>query len=232
MPHLTNDNYNLWANQAEANLIWRGIWYLIEEEFKPTEPIHDDVIRQRERDNGQGRAFLLGAVGVENIGHIITLRTLKEQWNKLKQVHVSTKKVRLMDLLKQFFTYRTKTNENVHKIASRLTALQTEIAAISPVEKPTDNMKIMVLYEALGDAFKVITEILQSAEESDFDKIVRRLRDTEESSASRNKPQTESALATRGDRSRSSSKFRGKCNHCKKPGQSEVLAMGNRKPQR
>ncbi len=53
-----------------------------------------------------------------------------------------------------------KMNENVHEIVSRLTFLQTEILTISSVKKLTDNIKIMILFKALNDAFKVITEIL------------------------------------------------------------------------
>jgi len=125
----------------------------------------------------------------------VQLRTLKEQWNKLKQVHIFTEKVQLTDLLKQFFTYWMKMNENVHEIVSRLTFLQTEILTISSVKKLTDNIKIMILFKALNDAFKVITEILWSTEESDFDKIVKRLCDMKKFIAVRNKSQTESALA-------------------------------------
>jgi len=51
-------------------------------------------------------------------------------------------------------------NKNIHKIAFRLTFLQTEILTISSVKKLTDNMKIMILFKALNDAFKIITEIL------------------------------------------------------------------------
>ncbi len=85
---------------------------------------------------------------------------LKEQWNKLKQVHIFTEKVWLTDLLKQFFTYWMKMNENIHKIVFKLMFLQTEILTISFMKKLINNIKIMILFKALDDAFKVITEIL------------------------------------------------------------------------
>ncbi len=65
--------------------------------------------------------------------------------------------------------------------------LQTEILTISLVKKLTDNIKIMILFKALNNAFKVITEILWSIKESDFNKIVKRLYDTEKFIAFRNK---------------------------------------------
>ena len=73
--------------------------------------------------------------------------------------------------------------------------LQTEILTISFMKKLINNIKIMILFKALDDAFKVITEILWSTEESDFDKIVKRLCDMKKFIAVRNKSQTESALA-------------------------------------
>lgn len=222
MPRLTRTNYNIWAKIMEAYLVSRGVWYLIDEKAEGENEEND--AEAREKDNAVGMMILLGTVEGANLSYILFLKTLREQWTKLRRVNVLSGEARLADLIKQFFKYRPKANEGVDEIASNLSTIQVEIESIDKHERPTEKMKIMVLLEALTDDYKLTTEIIRKSKETDFEKIVLSLRETERQISRKNRFSTESALFTRkwitGQRSSSSSRllFKGECYHCKKQG--------------
>jgi hypothetical protein len=81
--------------------------------------------------------------------HILLLETAKQQWDTLKELFLPVGAQQLSTKLQAFAGYRAPKGTTVAEIAIALTTLQYEIGSIDTKEKPSNSMKIGLLFQAL-----------------------------------------------------------------------------------
>lgn len=155
----------------------KGIWSQIEgsedTESSPEEGDEGALDRAQKMKNAQACSIIMGLCSPKAFCHILSIRTAKEQREKLKQVFqqpsitqlsaqkkhfaksepLARKRALARDKLlakwKAFASPAPKHGEKVDNIAAQLDELQQELEVIDPKERPTDNRKTSILMGAV-----------------------------------------------------------------------------------
>jgi Pol polyprotein, beta-barrel domain/Zinc knuckle/Domain of unknown function (DUF4219)/gag-polypeptide of LTR copia-type len=174
VPKLTGPNYRPWSLQVKRLLQSLELWEIVVQGVpKDPEvivtPASSSTRKSTETSGGQGpkdkstgdelgrieikdaraSTIIMGACAQPVLQHILLLETAKEQWNTLKKLFLPLGAQQLSTKLQAFAGYRATEGTTVAEIATVLSTLQYEIGAIDPREKPTDSMKIGLLFQAL-----------------------------------------------------------------------------------
>lgn len=83
-PILRKGNYVYWKTMTEASLVFLGCWDAVEPGFTAAEKLRPDYMKM---DN-KARAYIFQHVRPEYLEDIRTLKTAKECWKALEDVHV------------------------------------------------------------------------------------------------------------------------------------------------
>jgi hypothetical protein len=116
--------------------------------------------------------------------HILLLSTAKEQWEALEALYSPLGIQQLSAKVQAFTAYRPpESGATVAIVATALSTLQCEIGTIDPAERPSDTLKISLLFQAiraLDDRFgPLILQLGISGVTTDYSVIVARLSEFE-----------------------------------------------------
>jgi hypothetical protein len=159
IPKLTGPNYRPWSLQVKRLLQSMELWVVVTTGPLSTtmttstspespKPEGDDASRSDLKD-AKAATVIMGVCSQPVLQHILLLESAKEQWDTLKKLYLPTGTQQLSTKLQAFAGYRPTDGTTVSEIATALTTLQYEIGSIDPKEKPTDGMKIGLLFQAL-----------------------------------------------------------------------------------
>lgn len=178
-PILTSSNFTEWLDLAQTVLISRGLWEYTTGEIVEGSDIEDK--RSFRREDAKAVAFLKLAAGREQRAHLLGLTSSKDVLEKLKSVHQVSQLERVQTLLSEFHTFKAQDNESIDISASKLTQLQSQIAAADQTERPSDSIKKTVLLHSLPDEYQSAVFALKAAglARITFDDMVQRLREVE-----------------------------------------------------
>ena len=121
-----------------------------------------------------------------------------------------------------FTSYRPGTSATVTEVATRLSTLQHEIGAIDPAERPSDTLKISILFQAIRALDQRFEPLILQLEITDmatnYDKIVTHLTEFERRMGPK-EPVNESVFAAQQGHNRLLKReFKGKCFNCNQRG--------------
>lgn len=102
-----------------------------------------------ELKDAKAATLIMGVCSQPVIQHVLLLETAKEQWDTLKKLYAPSGAQQLSTKLQAFAGYRGTEGTTVAEMATALSTLQYEIGAIDPRERPSDSMKIGLLFQAL-----------------------------------------------------------------------------------
>ena len=156
VPKLTGPNYRPWSLQVKRLLQSLELWEIVVQGV-PETPVATGGQEPKETITGdksgikdaKASTIIMGACAQPVLQHILLLETAKEQWDTLKKLFLPSGAQQLSTKLQSFAGYRPDGDTTVAEIATILSTLQYEIGSIDPKEKPTDSMKIGLLFQAL-----------------------------------------------------------------------------------
>jgi len=239
---LTGPNYRPWSVQVQRLLLSQSLWDVVRlgietPETTATEPVVTG--QPGPRTTGllsptEGRAPASGARTVikdarastvimalcsQNVlQHVLLLDTAKEQWEALKALYSPLGLQQLSAKILAFTSYRPGTSASVTEVATRLSTLQHEIGAIDPAERPSDTLKISILFQAIRALDQRFEPLILQLEITDmatnYDKIVTHLTEFERRMGPK-EPVEESVFTVQQRQRRG---FNGKCFTCNQRG--------------
>jgi len=243
---LTGPNYRPWSVQLQRLLLGQGLWNVIklgiestetqavtgaegtvggaaggstgsstEEKMRDSAPSGD----RTEVKDAKASTIIMGLCARDVLQHILLLNTAKEQWEALKALYAPLGLQQLGAKTQAFTGYRPpESGATVAVVATELSTLQYEIGAIDPAEKPSDTLKISLLFQAiraLDERFgPLILQLEISGITTNFSVIVARLTDFERRMGPK-EALKESVLSAKTGAKKA---FQGKCFNCGKPG--------------
>jgi hypothetical protein len=234
---LSGPNYRAWSIQVERLLVSQGLWDTVvsqpvvpvgsEETSKPSGVSGAVQTPEDRKRDAKASTIIMSLCTNDVLQHILLLGTAKEKWEALKGLFQPLGKQQLSAKIKAFATYEPSAKATVNEVATQLSTLQYEIGTIDPAERPTENLKISVLFTALkeidGRFDPLILQLEISDAAKDFGSVVQHLTECERRLGARG-PQQETALRTnqrtgnsKGKRYRKQ-KFDGECYRCGKYG--------------
>ena len=196
---LTGPNYRPWSVQVRRLLVGQGLWNVVslgiespvvqastgaqgteEDGNKGLGPLSD----RTEVKDARASTIIMGLCAQGTLQHILLLSTAKEQWEALEALYAPLGIQQLSAKVQAFTAYKPpERGTTVAVVATELSTLQYEIGAIDPTEKPSDTLKISLLFQAikaLDDRFiPLILQLEISGITTDYNVIVARLSDYE-----------------------------------------------------
>ena len=188
--------------------------------------------------DAKASTLIMGLCSQGPLDHIISLETAQEQWDKLKALYAPLGLQQLESKTQSFINYEPRQNASIASISTELNTLQSEIGVINPNERPSDTMKLTILYRAirtLNTLYDPIVLQLSLAKIINYEEIVTQLMEHERRIAANSKPMKEnvfSATTYRGRRNQNHKQeeedkgrkrgFNGKCYNCGKTGHRKV----------
>lgn len=172
VPKLTGPNYRPWSLQVKRLLQSLELWDIVVQGTKGSEdkPTPGDDSGRIEVKDAKASTIIMGACAQPVLQHILLLETAKEQWDTLKKLFLPTGTQQLSTKLQSFAGYRPDGGTTVAEITTTLSTLQYEIGTIDPKEKPTDGMKIGLLFQALRGLNPLYGPLLLQLELSSLNK--------------------------------------------------------------
>lgn len=161
---LTGVNYRTWEIQVSRILKAQGLYGAINGKFtkilKNLET--QDTVQDSATDDGSDDAatrimildakastLIMGFCSQGPLDHIISLETAQQQWEKLKALYAPLGLQQLDSKTQTFINYKPRQGAAIATISTELSTLQSEIGAISDDERPSDTMKLSILYRAV-----------------------------------------------------------------------------------
>jgi hypothetical protein len=158
LARLTSKNYRTWAALAQAVIESKDAWEAIEPYGPKDEASVKDtgdgiasigaVKLDRVRD-AKARTVILGNCGPEATLRILHLRTAKEQWEELRRAYLPMGRQQLSAAFQRFHKPTIKEGSTVNDIVTELRMARMDIYNIDPLQMPTDEAAIAVLFSAL-----------------------------------------------------------------------------------
>jgi hypothetical protein len=230
VPKLTGPNYRPWSLQVKRLLQSMELWTVVElgvpMAIGSQEPGGSDKGERTGLQDARAATVIMGACAQPVLQHILLLETAKEQWDTLRKLYGPTGAQQLSTKLQAFAGYPVSVTQGttVAEAATALSTLQYEIGAIDPQEKPSDSMKIGLLFQALRGLNPLYGPLLLQLELSSSNKeweaVVAHVTEFERQiKLSGGTSAVERALKAsdeivRKPRGRGSRPFRGYCNNC------------------
>jgi Reverse transcriptase (RNA-dependent DNA polymerase)/Integrase core domain/GAG-pre-integrase domain len=253
---LTGPNYRPWSVQVQRLLVSQSLWTVVSLGVETPETRTTSGLQSPPRDSAEPEAaevlvviepkgprtpikdakastLIMSLCSQNTLQHILLLATAKEQWEALKSLYQPLGLQQLGAKIRAFTTYQPPERGTVAEIATQLSTLQYEIGAINPTERPSDTLKISILFQAikaLDTRFNpLILQLEITGTATDFSVIVTHLTEFERRLGPK-EPLKESVFratqspnqgdsAAQGRRNKGQKrKFKGNCYTCQKPG--------------
>ena len=128
--------------------------------------------------DAKASTLIMGFCSQGALDHIISLETAQEQWEKLKGLYAPLGLQQLEMKTQAFINYEPRQNTMIANITNELNTLQSEIGEISADERPSDTMKLTILYRAvraLNTLYDPIVLQLGLAKITNYDEVVAQL---------------------------------------------------------
>jgi hypothetical protein len=154
--------------------------------------------------------------------HILLLGTAREQWEALEALYAPLGMQQLSAKIQAFTSYKPpERGATVAVVATELSTLQYEIGTIDPTEKPSETLKISILFgaiRALDERFApLILQLEISGTTTNYSAIVARFSEHERRMGPKEALKESVLLAKTGGKSPKKA-FQGKCFNCGKQG--------------
>ena len=152
------------------------------------------------------------------------MRTAKEQWETLERSYLPTGRQQLSTALQKFYGFTPKPNASVNAIVTGLREARRDIFNIDPLQQPTDESTIAILFNtlrAIDPAYGPITLQLELQDVRKLDVIIGHLEEAERRLVAMAKP-TETALQATDKGKGKGKKDEQKCRHCEKKGHIKI----------
>jgi Domain of unknown function (DUF4219)/Zinc knuckle len=238
---LTGPNYRPWSVQVQRLLIGQGLWNVVslgcESPVEQTSTGAQGGAQGTAGDGSKASGASGDRTGVKDarastiimalcaqgaLQHILLLSTAKEQWEALKTLYAPLGLQQLSAKVQAFTAYKPPASgATVAVVATELSTLQYEIGTIKPTERPSDTLKISLLFQAikaLDSRFEpLILQLEISGTTTNYSVIVARLSEHERRMGPK-EPLKETALSAKAGGKQPKKSFQGKCFNCGKQG--------------
>jgi hypothetical protein len=234
---LTGVNYRPWSLQVKRLLQSMELWTVVElgalvATATPATRSKDTVATGSQESGGPDKGnrtglqdakaatIIMAACSQPVLQHILLLETAKQQWDTLKELFLPVGAQQLSTKLQAFAGYRAPEGTTVAEIAIALTTLQYEIGSIDPKEKPSNSMKIGLLFQALRGLHPLygplILQLELSGANKEWEAVVAHVTEFERQiKLSGGTTAVETALKAIGKpKGQGSRPFKGYCNNC------------------
>lgn len=174
--------------------------------------------------DAKAATLIMGVCSSTALQHILLLETAKEQWDTLKRLYAPAGALQLSTKVQAFTGYKATEGATVAEIATGLTTLQSEIGDIDPKERPTDSLKIGLLFQAvraLNPLYgPLILQLELSGANKQWETVVAHITEFERQIGSKELKQTALKAETSGNSGGNSGakKPKGKCYNCGQTG--------------
>lgn len=244
---LTGPNYRPWSVQIRRLLLGQGLWNVVSLGIE--DPVVQDTTEVQGRVGDDPKALvptgdrtevkdarastiIMGLCAPGALQHILLLSTAKEQWEALEALYAPLGIQQLSAKVQAFTAYRPpERGATVAVVATDLSTLQYEIGAIDPTEKPSDTLKISLLFQAiraLDERFgPLILQLEISGITTDYSVIVARLTEHERRMGPK-EALKETVLSARTGGKGPKRTFQGKCYNCGKEGHRKAECRGKK----
>ena len=216
LPKLTSDNYRLWSHLLKVHLIAKGLWKVVSGTASmPPESMpldRDSWIF----DDATAITILMGAMDDRQQKHVQLQKSAKDVWDTAAEIHGRDSRAQLVPMLCRFHTYKAKPEEGVDETVAELEDMRDIIANINPEVRPTDIMMALVLMDLVDhERYNAVKVQLNDLEDLTFRKVMEKYKEIEQLARDNTDSPYDTAKKASG---KSTSKFKGKCYYCKKPG--------------
>ena len=239
---LTGVNYRTWEIQVSRLLKAQGLYGAINGKFakvlknaatketvqdSATGDGSDDAITETMVLDAKASTLIMGFCSQRPLDHIISLELAQEQWDKLRALYAPLGLQQLDTKTQSFINYIPSQNATIASISTELDILQSEIGGISADERPSDTMKLTILYRAvrsLDTMYDPIVLQLGLAKITNYEEVVLQLMEYERRITANGKTIKENVFsATTNQKNMGQKKeFKGKCFNCGKVGHRKV----------
>ena len=108
-PVLDKNNYEYWKTMSEASLVYLNCWTAIDPGFSEDDRKKVDALH---KDN-KARAYIFRHVRPEYLQDISDLKSAKEIWEVLDEIHGKTTSMDIVMCLREFKRRRTWTSQHI-----------------------------------------------------------------------------------------------------------------------
>ncbi|PMD53421.1 uncharacterized protein K444DRAFT_541610 [Hyaloscypha bicolor E] len=230
---LTGPNYRPWSVQVRRLLIGQSLWNVVSLGVETVEPgstggsgsgdgsdpkASGPSSDRTEVKDAKASTIIMSLCAQGALQHILLLGTAREQWDALKALYAPLGMQQLSTKIQAFTSYKPpERGATVAVVATELSTLQYEIGTIDPTEKPSDALKISILFgaiRALDERFApLILQLEISGSTTDYSAIIARFSEHERRMGPKEALKESVLLAKTGEKS---PKFQGKCFKCGK----------------
>ena len=194
---LTGVNYRTWEIQVSRLLKAQGLYGAINGRFaqvlknaaaekttqdSATSDENDDAITATMVLDAKASMLIMGFCSQRPLDHIISLELAQEQWDKLRALYAPLGLQQLDTKTQSFINYVPRQNATIASISTELDTLLSEIGVISTDERPSDTMKLTILYRAvrsLNTMYDPIVLQLGLAKITNYEEVVVQLMEYE-----------------------------------------------------
>lgn len=235
---LTGVNYRTWEIQVSRLLKAQGLYGAINGKFaqvlknavanktaqdSAASDGNDDATTETMVLDAKASTLIMGFCSQRPLDHIISLELAQEQWDKLRALYAPLGLQQLDTKTQGFINYIPRQNATIASISTELDTLQSEIEVISADERPSDTMKLTILYRAvrsLDTMYDPIVLQLGLAKVTNYEEVVVQLMEYERRITANGKTIKENVFsATTNQKNMGRKKeFKGKCFNCGKVG--------------
>ena len=253
---LTGVNYRTWEIQVSRMLKAQGLYGAINGKFTKVlkNLATQDTVQDSTTDDGSDDAatkimildakastLIMGFCSQGPLDHIISLETAQQQWEKLKAMYAPLGLQQLDSKTQAFINYKPQQGATIATISTELSTLQSEIGAINADERPSDTMKLSILYRGvrtLSTMYDPIVLQLGLAKITNYEDVITQLTEYERRLAAdskaikenvfsattlpRNKQRSYKGTSLAQEGTGQKKGFNGKCYNCGKIGHRKV----------
>lgn len=212
--------FTVWSALFEAVLATKGVAFALEA-VKPEEKDQEEYQKWVKADR-EARAMILLGLSFEIVKSVVHLKTAKEVWEKLKQLHEKKTAANLIQLQQDFYNAKKGPQESISTYASRIEAIASRMRDFGePVSDQSLNSKIV---HGLPTEYKhfISSWLATSKVDQTYDNLLSRLQ-AEEAILTGSTPGESIALNVRVEQGRKFDKKRRnwkdiECYYCHKKG--------------
>jgi hypothetical protein len=236
---LTGPNYRPWSVQVRRLLIGQSLWNVVSLGVETTiEPGSTGGSAAQSSGDGsdpkalgpssdrtevkdaKASTIIMSLCTQGALQHILLLGTAREQWKALETLYAPLGIQQLSAKIQAFTSYKPPgRGATVTVVATELSTLQYEIGTIDPTEKPSETLKISILFGAIRVLDKRFAPLILQLEISgtitNYSAIIARFSEYERRMGPKEALKESILLAKTGGKS---PKFQRKCFNCGKQG--------------
>ena len=125
-PILKKGNYEYWRTMTEASLVFLGCWDAVQPGFTPAEMMKPECIKM---DN-KARAYIFRHVRRQYLGDIRTLKTARECWKALDDIHGRSTSMDIVLCMRELGTMEKTPSMDVSEYCGRIQDLCDKLSSV------------------------------------------------------------------------------------------------------